>query len=131
MIPQSLTNLSFKMSLRIVYLGQALVFQGENDRNAWVRGEFIDKFMIEMDDEVKFFYRTPDHFLPSSSVKVLNEGRYDDEDHVVHLEGGEVFQDFDRLVERLVPEQHSQEIKELWASNVVEEAVILLVNDFI
>jgi hypothetical protein len=116
------------MSLQ--YLGKALVFQGENDLNAWQRGEFIDKFMIEMGEERRIFYQTPDFFLPLSSVKVLNEGRYDDEDHVVHLEGGDVFDDFDSLAESVVPERYVQQAKELWEDGVVEQAVIHLTNDF-
>jgi hypothetical protein len=98
------------------------------DENTWEEGEFYEKIMIEIlgnhiafDHHMFFYTNVADVdavdkvYIPSSSVRVIRESGYEDEDEDDFedriLLTGETFGSIEDLIENLVPRRFSDEIR--------------------
>lgn len=109
-----ITPKSFEVS--IIFLEESLRYNTPMDVSAWFRGEFYNKYIITIKEKVDdlgeykrnvipschkyeyIFYFRNDKYIPSSSVIVINEGKYDDEDHIMIIEENPVFSNIKDMI---------------------------------
>ena len=134
---------SFEVS--IIYLEESLMFKTPNDITgvqdditgvqddiqSWSRGEFYEKYVISIEEKIEnadhivhTFYVRNEKYIPSSSVTVINEGKYDDEDHIIINGEKPIFQSINDIVNFLLRDLYNESI-----CKDINDKILLVWND--
>jgi len=141
---------SFEVS--IIYLEESLMFKTPNDITgvqdditgvqdditgvqddiqAWSRGEFYEKYVISIEEKIEnadhivhTFYVRNEKYIPSSSVTVINEGKYDDEDHIIINGEKPIFHSINDIVNFLLRDLYNESI-----CKDINDKILLVWND--
>lgn len=98
-----------KIEVCLFFIEESLMYKDEKDSTAFDRGEFYKKFDISVIEEyIKkkifidmyeyTFYTRKGVYIPSESIKVINEDSYDDEEHIIVIEEKPIFFDIKSLI---------------------------------
>lgn len=129
----------------IIFLEKSLLYNSPNDMSAWIRDDFYDKYLITITEkydkyEYIFYFKNDRYipsYIPSSSICVINEGKYDDEDHIMIIEDKPVFSNlndmFDFILRDLFDEDLCGDIKDKiissWNTGEIKNGNIIYLNN--
>lgn len=131
----------------------SIMFESECDMTAWIRGDFYDKYIINIhnmhkdslkdihDFGISFYYKNNNTiFIPKDSVIIINEGKWDDEDHIVLIRDKPIFsnlkdmliycfQSEDISLNKYLCETIIDNIVEKWNSGEIYHSEIINLDD--